>query len=143
MTGVEVAALITAIFGGVSGLIIAIAALMNARNSAARMDALEKDNGRYIDEIKRLSDENDKKSFHNDMQDKVILDQNHKISQWMAWGQRIGRRMNQMELQIGAYQQQPQSNDDTQPIKMPKDKDWITGRLGPIDVKDILGDDLK
>lgn len=134
MNSGELAALITAIGVSIAGIITSIAALMNARNSATRVDALEKEN-------KRLSDENDKKSFHNEMQDQVIMDQVHKIGQWQAWGERIGRKMNIMELQIGAYQQRKQSNEDTQPIKMPKDKDWITGRLGPIDIKDFQDGD--
>jgi hypothetical protein len=140
MTSAELAALITAIGASASGIIIAIAALMNARNSAMRVDVLEKENKRLSDEVVLLTDANDKKSVHNDMQDQVIMDQVHKIGQWQAWGERIGRKMNQMELKIGSSEQQ-RTNDDTHPMKIPKDKDWITGTLGPIDIRDFKIDD--
>ncbi len=124
MSGAELAALITAVGVSIASIMTAIAALINARNNAAiaaaRIDALEK--------------ENKDKTEHNEFQDAVIFNQQRKLDQWSKWGDRVGRKMNEMELQIG-YQRRKPSKDDTQPI--PPNKDWITGRLGPIDVKDL------
>jgi hypothetical protein len=126
MTAAELAALITAFGVSLAGIMTALAALMNARNNATKISELEHENA-------RLHEMNEEKTAHNEYQDAVIMDQQRKIEQWAKWGERVGRQMNKMQLQIGAPKQ---SNDDTLPLKLPEEKDWITGPLGPIDLSD-------
>jgi hypothetical protein len=123
MTGAELAALITAIGVSLAGILTSIAALMNARNNADKIAALQKDND-------HLRDDNLRKSQHNEYQDNVILDQQRKIDQWARWGDRIGRQLNELQLQMGLQYSRSRPNDETQPLKSPADRDWITGPLG-------------
>lgn len=136
MSSADVALLITAIGGAFAAIVTSLAALRNSNYNADKLKTLEKEN-------ERLRAENDKKTQHNDYQDAVILEQQSKIQKWSAWGDRIGRQMNEMQLQIG-YQQQARpmqkSNDDTQPLRRPVDKDWITGPLGPLDATTLRDD---
>lgn len=104
---------ISAILMAVAALIGSYAALISARNSAAKIVDLEKENA-------KLRAENDAKTVHNAQQDAIIMDQQVKIEKWHHWGTHIGRVMNQMQLQIGAYQH---SQHDTLPLpKLPDEK---------------------
>lgn len=121
MTGAELAALITAIGVSLAGILTSIAALMNARNNADKIVELQHDND-------RLRADNDAKSQHNEYQDAVIMDQQRKIEQWAHWGDRIGRQLNQMQLQLGDPQtskRRPQ--DETMPLSLPTDHQPPTG----------------
>jgi hypothetical protein len=120
MTNAELAALITATGAAIGAILMAIAALINARNNAAKVDilqdrikSLEKDN-------EFLRRENEEKSLHNEHQDQVILAQQIKINKWQEWGQVVGRALNQYQLVVGAYEQQRQHQDVKQTGPLPK-----------------------
>lgn len=136
MSSGDIALLITAIGGSLAGIITAIAALRNSNYSKDKIHDLEKEN-------QRLSDAYEKEHAHSRAQDEIIFDQHRKLERWGQWGDSIGRQMNQMDLRIGAQrvaQEHAQTHspmDDTQPLKpIPPDKDWITGPLGPLVIKD-------
>lgn len=129
MTSGEFAALITAIGASLAGILGAIAALVAARNNAARVDALQIENKKLLSRIEELESENkklrtanDDKTEHNEKQDRVILDQQIKINKWQEWGDRVGRQLNEMWLVVGAYEQSrghKRKWHDTKPIGIP------------------------
>ncbi len=136
MSSSDVALLITALGGSIAAIITAIAALRNSNYSAAKIADLQEANKKLEAQNDRLLKENEDERSHSNYQDEIILDQHQKIERWQQWGGRIGRQMNQLQLQIGAQQQSKSSMDDTQPLPAIK-KSWITGPLGPIDLRDV------
>lgn len=118
MSSADIALLITAIGGSAAAIITAIAALRNANANARRVDDLIKEN-------EKLHAENDAKTEHNQQQDAVIVDQQselnqtrHKIDQWHEWGARVGRLMNQMQLQLGSVEAMQREQHTTAPLPM-------------------------
>lgn len=102
MSPAEIAALI----GAAAAFLTALSAWTNARNSKDVADKLR----REVDELKA-----ERKSLlaHNDYQDEILIDRERqiirlqrKLEQWAAWGQTVGRMMNEMQLQIGYLNQQ-------------------------------------
>lgn len=127
MTGADIAGLITAIFMGIAAVITSIAALRSANANHDRVDALEKENTRLRE---RAKDEHE----HSEYQDEIIFSQHRKLDHWAEWGIKIGRKMNQMELEIGQYRyglEMPRTIHDTQPL--PQVKGDYTDPLGSID----------
>lgn len=102
MSSGELAALITAIGVSLAGIITAIAALRNSNYNALKVKDLEDRVAKLTVENDRLCADNQLKSAHNEMQDRIILDQEIKIGKWQAWGQSMGRAMNVMQLEYGA-----------------------------------------
>jgi hypothetical protein len=114
MTSGELAALITAIGVSLAGIITAIAALKNSNANAQRFAELTKEN-------EKLHAELDDKTEHNDQQDAIILNQQIRIDKYQIAFDRMGRKMNQMQLQIGQYQY---SHHETGPLpRLPDEKD--------------------
>ena len=121
MTGGEVAALITALGGSIAGILMALAALRNARYSKERADILQK----QIEVLSKAIVERDQEvtllKQHNVDQDRVLLDReqqvaslrkenevlNQKIAKWHEWGVSMGRVLNQLQLEVGWLQHQP------------------------------------
>src|SRR5512137_1707901 len=102
MSSGELAALITAIGVSLAGIITAIAALRNSNYNATKAKDLEEKIARLETENDRLTADNQLKTAHNEMQDRIILDQAIKIDKWHAWGQSMGRAFNVMQLEYGA-----------------------------------------
>jgi hypothetical protein len=94
----DIAALVTAFGMSMAAIITAVAALRNANANSQRIDDLKKEN-------EQLHAENAAKTQHNEHQDAIILDQQVKIQKWNEWGISVGRRLNQMQLQIGEQAQ--------------------------------------
>ncbi len=116
----------------IAGLVTAIAAWRKISVEKAANETKAADQDKQSDRLKHeLEDERN----HSKYQDEVILDLHRKIGQYQEWGQRMGRKMNQMELAIGDKENAGNA-DDTQPIKViPRGRDWATGRMGPIDLR--------
>lgn len=122
MTGGEIAALITALGGSIGGILMALAALRNARYSKDRVQVLEK----QIEVLSKAIVERDQEIIslqqHNVDQDRILLDReqqiaslrkenemlNQKIAKWHEWGVNMGRVFNGLQLEVGWLQKQLQ-----------------------------------
>ena len=122
MSGGEWAALITAIGVSVGAVITAIAALVNARNSAALVEHLRAEMTDQTSQIEILKANNlaqnalvmDREVAIGKLQksnldlekrlsekDSEIGRLNEKIRLWQEWGFNVGRIMNEMQLELG------------------------------------------
>ncbi len=116
----------------IAGLVTAIAAWRKISVEKANNETKATDQDKQNE---RLRHELEDERSHSTYQDEVILDLHRRIGQYQEWGQRMGRKMNQMELAIGEKDNAGNA-DDTQPIKViPRGRDWATGRMGPIDLR--------
>jgi len=127
MSSGEIAALITAIGISSAAILTAIAALINARNSASRVEILQTQIKELQTNNEMLRADNTAKTEHNEIQDRVIFAQSIKISKWYEWGQQIGRALNEQQLIIGALEGSRQSDKKwtapLPPLSEPKQRD--------------------
>lgn len=120
MSSGDLAALVTACGVSLAGILTAVAALISARNNAARVDVLQEQIKSLKADNERLKQENDDKTTHNYRQDAVIVAQQSeierqksKIEKWFAWSNEIGRVLNQQALILGMYESQRKPDQKT------------------------------
>ena len=122
MTGAELSALITAVGVSVAGILTAIAALVNARNSAAKVEELR---GKLDNELKRRE---------IDRRDIILIGDSlaDARSDTAAMALLINQLFNQYREATGKA---PDVNIEM--LKHMRTIGYITGKLGPLDVEAV------
>ena len=121
MSSGELAALITAFGVSLGAVVTAIAALRNANYSAAKVadlnqrvaaaEAREVNARRRVNYLKRLL-------LQRESENNRLL---AREKNWQRWGDQVGRMLNELQLEVGALQQQISQQQtykpgDTQPL---------------------------